>query len=73
MTTMKVELDQATCCGSKMCVNLAPQAFELLSYGYAGVKAGAENVPLDTLRKAARGCPTQCIVIYRDDVEVVLY
>ena len=73
MSTLRVELDQATCCGSKMCVNLAPQAFELLNDGFAGVVRRADEVPLDVLKKAARSCPTQCIVIYRDDIEVDLY
>jgi len=56
-----------------MCVNLAPQAFELLNDGFAGVMRRADEVPLDVLKKAARSCPTQCIVIYRDDIEVDLY
>lgn len=73
MSIFKVELDASTCCGSKMCVNLAPQAFEMHKQGYAGVKESASDCPLDILIRAARSCPTQCIVIYRDEKEVDLY
>jgi ferredoxin len=56
-----------------MCVNLAPDAFELRVEGYAGVKPGAEQSSLEALKKAARACPTQCIVIFRDGAEMDLY
>ncbi len=56
-----------------MCENLAPQAFILQSSGYAAVREGAENCPLDLLKKAARSCPTQCIVLYEDGAEIDFY
>ncbi|MFB9127844.1 ferredoxin [Paraburkholderia dipogonis] len=70
---IKVELDQSTCCGSKMCASLAPGAFVLLESGVAGVLPGALDCPFEQLMKAAKSCPTQCITIFRDGEEVNLY
>lgn len=70
---IKVELDQSICCGSKMCVSLAPRAFVLLDSGVAGVLPEAAASPLDQLVKAARSCPTQCIALFENDEEVDLY
>ena len=70
---IKIEVDQSICCGSKMCVTLVPQAFELLDTGMAGVLPHAATSPFDLLLKAAKSCPTQCITLFRDDEEIKLY
>lgn len=73
MSNINIEINELDCCGSKMCENLAPQAFILKSGGYAAVREGAENCPLDVLKKAARSCPTQCIILYLDGAEIDFY
>ncbi|GAB3625353.1 hypothetical protein PTE30175_01492 [Pandoraea terrae] len=70
---IKIEVDQSICCGSKMCVTLAPEAFVLLDAGMAGTLPHAADSPFDLLLKAAKSCPTQCIALFRDDEEIKLY
>lgn len=73
MDNLNIIINDKDCCGSKMCENLAPNAFILRDDGYAAVRDGAENCPLDVLKKAARSCPAQCIILYQDGAEIDLY
>lgn len=60
---MKARVDQDTCIGCGLCVEMCPDVFEMdddLAKVHADpVPVGAE----DDCRKAAEGCPVEAIVI----------
>jgi ferredoxin len=83
---LEVWIDQDLCTGDGICVQYAPEVFELDIDGLAYVKGGAEDelrqtpgatvpVPLTLLTDvvdSARECPGECIHVRRvsDSVEV---
>jgi ferredoxin len=59
---MKAHVNRDVCVGSAICVQIAPEAFELGDDGKSRV-VDASAVDEDTLREAVRNCPVQAIVI----------
>jgi ferredoxin len=59
---MQVEVDPQRCCGYRLCVEAAPDLFEISEAGKARLLV--EVVPLerhDAVRSAARECPQDAI------------
>lgn len=59
---MKARVDQDVCVGSAICVQIAPEAFELGDDGKSHV-VDASAADADRLRKAAKDCPVQAITV----------
>lgn len=72
-TPLKVELDQTDCCGSGMCANLAPGAFEIEPSGVAKVLPSAGAGDRSQLIRAAKSCPTACITLTENGEELDLF
>ena len=62
---MKARVDQGVCVGSAICVQIAPEVFELGDEGKSHV-VDAAAADEDRLREAARNCPVQAIVLEED-------
>ncbi|HEX4395658.1 MAG TPA: ferredoxin [Mycobacterium sp.] len=61
-THMQVEVDPRRCCGYQLCVEVAPDLFEINSAGKARVLVDAVPVERhDAVRGAARECPQDAI------------
>ena len=61
---MKVTIDPARCRGHALCLAVAPDAFEFLDLeDRSVVRPGADEVPVDVLLAAARGCPERAITV----------
>jgi ferredoxin len=69
----QITLDATECCASGMCASIAPAAFEIDRAGYAVVLPTASAADLDTVVRAARNCPTLCISISHDGVDIDLF
>ncbi len=63
---MKAYVHRDVCVGSALCVQIAPEAFELDDEGKSHV-VDATAADLDTLKEAARNCPVQAIVVEEED------
>ncbi|MFC9841480.1 ferredoxin [Rhodococcus sp. NPDC127530] len=70
---VEVGLDQADCCGSGMCANLAPRAFEIDPSGVAKVLPTAPSSDRSQLLRAAKSCPTACITLLERGEEIDLF
>ncbi|WP_167678657.1 ferredoxin [Rhodococcus sp. B10] len=73
MSEIEVGLDQADCCGSGMCANLAPAAFEIDPSGVAVVLPMASGSDRGQLLRAAKSCPTACITLVENGEEIELF
>jgi ferredoxin len=61
---MKVKVDKELCTGDAICVDIAPDVFELNADNIAEVLV--DEVPeelQDAVRDAAESCPENCIII----------
>lgn len=61
-THMQVEVDPRRCCGYRLCVEAAPDVFEISAVGKARLLV--DTVPSewhDAVRSAARECPQDAI------------
>lgn len=68
--SVRVTIDPDLCIGSGDCTRVAPAAFRLdEATGVSVPTPQAPAVPLDALRRAALGCPTQAIRV--EDEEAV--
>jgi ferredoxin len=65
-----ISIDRDRCMGSGNCVFNAPEAFDLDDSGIAIVRDPFDGSE-DAIVRAARGCPTQAIMITRDGERVV--
>ena len=60
---MKVSIDKDLCTGCGLCVDTAPDVFELVD-DLASVKiATVKKALYDAVREAADDCPTEAIII----------
>ncbi len=59
---MKAHVNRELCVGSAICVQIAPDAFQLDDEGKSHV-VDASAADLETLKEAARNCPVQAIVV----------
>ncbi|MGB9744140.1 MAG: ferredoxin [Desulfurella sp.] len=57
----KVTVDQSTCIGCEVCVDTAPDVFEMVD-GKAHVK-NPDGAPIDVIKEAAEACPTESIKV----------
>lgn len=62
---MKPRVKREVCIGSAMCVQIAPEVFELDDEGKSTV-VDAQGADDDTLRNAKQSCPVQAIVLEDD-------
>lgn len=61
---MKVKVDKELCTGDAICVDIAPDVFELNADNVAEVLVGEVPEELqDAVRDAAESCPENCIII----------
>lgn len=58
---MKVYVDPEQCIGCGMCVNIAPDIFQLGESGLAEAAAQPELLQEETAHKAAVSCPVDAI------------
>jgi ferredoxin len=63
---MKARVDRSMCMGSAMCVDIAPEAFELDDEGLSHA-TGSGTQDEAQLREAAETCPAQAIELMDDD------
>lgn len=63
---MQVRILRRECCGTRACVEVAPDVFAIDSQQKA-VVLDSEAAPLETLIEAAQACPNQAIVIEDDE------
>ena len=64
---MIVVVDRTKCCGYAMCVELAPEVYQLDDSGYACVVT--DTLPpemTDAARRGARACPQTAIRVTED-------
>lgn len=57
----KVSVDQSTCIGCEVCVDTAPDVFEMVD-GKAQVK-NPDGASVDVIKEAAEACPTESIKV----------
>ena len=68
--TIEISIDRDQCMGSGNCVFNAPDTFELDDESIARVHdVGGSSE--DAIVRAAKGCPTQAIMVTRDGERVV--
>jgi len=66
---MKVTIDPDRCQGHARCIFFAREIFEIDEDGYAKVRPGFEEVPLElqaSAEKACANCPERAISIVRE-------
>jgi ferredoxin len=66
MAKYKIEIDRDTCIGDQLCVNEAPNTFELDDEDIA-VVTNPEGDDADTVLNAAKSCPVDAIILYDAD------
>jgi ferredoxin len=59
----RIAVDRDLCIGSAICVDLAPEVFQLDDTATSTV-IDPEGAPEEKLLEAARGCPTDAILLY---------
>jgi ferredoxin len=70
--TIKITVDPDLCIGSGDCVRVAPKAFQIDDAAGVSVPlAGAGNIDVEVLLRAARTCPTQSIRLVAADGHVL--
>jgi ferredoxin len=62
----RIEIDLDKCVGSRICVAIAPKAFDLNSDGQATVLDHSDET-LETIKMAAEGCPVSAITVHDDE------
>jgi ferredoxin len=62
---LEIRIDRETCMGSGNCSFWAPGVFDLDEEGIA-IVLDPSAAPEDQIVKAAEGCPTQSITLWRD-------
>ncbi|MFC1476088.1 ferredoxin [Candidatus Zixiibacteriota bacterium] len=65
---MKIKVDKDQCAGDGICVEICPQLIRQDDEGLA--EAIQEDVPQkdeDDVREAADACPTECIIVEKDN------
>ncbi|WP_300016575.1 ferredoxin [Pseudonocardia sp.] len=65
---MRVEVDPRRCCGYRLCVEAAPDVFQINSVGKAVI--ALEQIPVerhDAVRAAVRECPGAAITLSGDE------
>lgn len=67
-TLMRVDIDQRRCCGYRLCVEVAPNVFQINSAGKAFVVP--DQIPAECqedARAAAKECPSAAIQVSADE------
>jgi ferredoxin len=69
----EVTIDADLCIGSGDCVRLLPDAFRIdEDLGVAVPLAPAANTPVERLRQAALGCPTNAIAVVDAEGRIIV-
>lgn len=67
-----VKIERPNCIGSKNCINVAPDLFELDSEQICSFKDKTEGIPQETIVEACSVCPVQALyVIDQDNNQIV--
>lgn len=69
---LKIIIDRDECIGDGLCVNEAPETFELDDEDKAVLLEGSSE-SRDTILEAARSCPTDAITVEDKDTGEKLY
>ena len=63
MTKFRIEIDRDECFGDGLCVDIAPDTFELDDEDKIIVKDAAGNWP-EVIIEAAKSCPSDAIILH---------
>ena len=69
---VRICIDRDECIGDSMCVNEAPETFDLDDESKAFVLEGAGD-SLENIMAAAQGCPLDIIKVYDKETGKLLY
>ncbi len=69
---LTVRIERAVCIGSKNCIRLAPEVFELGMDQVVTFLDLAEDIERDRLTEACRQCPVDALLVFNEDGEQIV-
>lgn len=69
---LTVRVDRAVCIGSKNCIHLAPEVFELGADQVVTFLEDAEDIEQDRLTEACRVCPVDALLVFDEMGEQIV-
>jgi ferredoxin len=72
VSELLIKIERPNCIGSKNCINVAPNLFELDSEQICSFKDNTEGIPQETIVEACSVCPVSALyVMDKDNNQIV--